>query len=183
MSPGPSHQAEQKDRLTVLKNEQAQHRAEHEPSTMFAMANLGIDTSISSGRQGREYVSGSEPHVSYPSAAGPWADPVRVPDEPPLNYAIGEMVPCGEHFEVARSLASLPATALISADAGNGAECAPTLAATPSAEVVETSAPNSLISSASASPAGDGDGARTEPNHSSAAPFPTLSLSRPRRRL
>ena len=51
MSPGPSHQAEQKDRLAVLKNEQAKHQAEHEPSTYHAMANL--DTGVTLVALGR----------------------------------------------------------------------------------------------------------------------------------
>ena len=73
---------------------------------MFQMAQLGVDTSVSSGRQGKEYVSGSEPHVSYPAAAGPWADPVQVPQEPSLGYAIDAQEPTGTFQEIERSIAA-----------------------------------------------------------------------------
>ena len=147
MSPGPSHQAEQKERLAVLKNEQQSNLrpGDYEPSTLHEMANLGIDTDISSGRSKGDYVSGSQAATNYPAIpSGPWsADYAKVPDEPPLGYAIDAQEPVGTFAEISLSAAGA------SADAGNGAECAPGPTA------VETSTPNSLISSASASPAGD----------------------------
>jgi hypothetical protein len=172
---GASAKLEQKERLDVLKNEQAQH----EPSTYHALANLNVDTGVTPSRIGKgDYVTGSEAAANYPVLpSGPWSsDYGRVPDEGPLGYEIGAQVPCGEPHEIA---ASLPATALISAGVGNGAECAPTLAATPSAEVVETSAPNSLISSASAADQASKGGGEPQPVHRR-APSP---LTRPRRRL
>ena len=44
MSPGPSHQREQQERKEALANDRKLRPGEHEPSTMFAMANL--DTGV-----------------------------------------------------------------------------------------------------------------------------------------
>ena len=104
---GPSAKDEQALRRDVLRSEQQSNLrpGEHEPSTMFAMANL--DTGVTPSRVGKDYVSGSEQAVQYPAAAGPWADPVQVPQEPSLGYAINDLAPCGEAFEIAASLSGL----------------------------------------------------------------------------
>lgn len=176
---GPSAKAEQAERRAIIKGDQQSAPRPNEPSTMFQMANLNVDTGVTPSRVGKDsYVTGSEKSVSYPASAGPWSSSYgRVPDERPLGYSVEEMVPCGEHFEVARSLASLPATALISADAGRAEEeCAvlPVAAATSSA--------TSLISSASAErdQAPKGDGVGPQPVHTR-TPSPTFH--RPTRRL
>ena len=176
MSPGPTHQRERQERKEALANDRKLRPGDYEASTLHAMANLGIDTDISSGRSKGDYVAGSEPHVSYPAASGPWSDSVRVPDEPPLGYPIDAQEPVGTFAEVQASLSAAGA----SADAGRAEVAAPTLAATPSAEVVERTSATSLISSASASPAGDGDGVGH--NHSIVR-TPSPTLHRPVRRL
>jgi hypothetical protein len=149
MSPGPTHQKEMAERRAIIKGDQQPNLrpGEHEPSTMFAMANL--DTGVTPSRVGKSYVAGSEPAVQYEAIpSGPWSSSYgRLPDEPPTGVAIDAQEPCGEPFEVARSLASLSATARISAEADIGAECAPVTSV-----AVETSAPNSSISTASAIP-------------------------------
>ena len=166
MSPGPSHQAEQKDRLAVLKNEQAQH----EPTTYHSLANLNVDTSVSSGRVGKDYVAGSELAVQYPAASGPWADPVRVPDEPPLGYPIDAQEPVGTFAEISLSAAGASAVA----GKVGGAPSVPS-----PADVVAP--PASSISRASTSPVGDGNG--VGPNQSIVrSPVPNL-IHRPVRRL
>jgi hypothetical protein len=109
---GPSHQREQQERKEALANDRKLRPGDYEASTLHAMANLGIDTDISSGRSKGDYVAGSEPHVSYPAASGIWADPVRVPDEPPLGYPIDAQEPVGTFAEI-----SLPASA---SPAGDG---------------------------------------------------------------
>ena len=174
MSPGPSHQREQQERKEVLTNDRKLRPGDYEPSTLHEMANLGIDTDISSGRSKGDYVSGSEPHVSYPAASGPWSNPVRVPDEPPLGYPIDAQEPVGTFAEISLSAAGA------SADAGRAEVAAPTLVDHPTANVVERTSATSLISSASASPAGDGDGVGH--NHSIACTS-SPTLSRPVRKL
>jgi hypothetical protein len=171
---GPSAKAEQALRRNVIRNDQQSklHPDEHEPSTMFAMANLNVDTSVSSGRVGKDYVAGSELHVSYPAASGPWADPVRVPDEPSLGYSVNDLAPTGEVFEVNAGLSA--------AAVGRAEVAAPTLVDHPTANVVERASATSSISSASASPAGDGDGVGH--NHSIVR-TPSPTLRRPVRRL
>jgi hypothetical protein len=109
---GPSAKAEQTLRRDVLRNEQQSKLRpdEHEPSTMFAMANLGVDTSVSSGRVGKDYVAGQDLSVNYPrQPSGPWsADYAKVPDEPPLGYAIDAQEPVGTFAEVQASLIGNP---------------------------------------------------------------------------
>ena len=74
-------------------------------------------------------VIGAAPAAQYPAAAGPWADPVKVPDEPPLGFAVDDLEPIGERFEVERSEAKL------------GAVAAPARVASPA---VETTAPTPI---------------------------------------
>ena len=183
MSPGPSHQAEQKDRLAVLKNEQAQHQAEHEPSTYHAMANL--DTGITPSRVGKSYVSGSEQAVQYPAAAGFWSsDYARLPDEPALGWSVEAQEANGTPVQVAASIAALSAPASASVTnvvAGKAEVAAPTLVDHPSANVVERTSASSLISSASAERDQAPEGVQTANNIVRGSLHPTLS--RPRRRL
>ncbi len=172
---GPSHQREQQERKEALASDRKLRPGEHEPSTMFAMANLGIDTSVSSGRQGKEYVSGSEPHVSYPSAAGPWADPVRVPDEPSLGYAINDLVPCGQAFEIAASLSAAGASAAV----GRAEVAAPILVDHPTANVVERASATSSSELRRLPKSGDGVNSKSIAR----IPSPHPSLHRPVRKL
>jgi hypothetical protein len=111
---GPSAKAEQALRRDVLRSDQQSklRPGEHEPSTMFAMANL--DTGVTPSRVGKsDFVSGSQQATDYPAIpSGPWSSSYgRLPDELPLGVAIDAQEPCGEPFEVAASIAALSATA------------------------------------------------------------------------
>ena len=183
MSPGPSHRAEQKDRLAVLKNEQQVSNlrpGDSEPATLHSLANL--DTGLEGRFSKADYVSGQDESVFYPRlpANSPWGDGPNPGLEPPTGVAIDAQLPCGEPFEVARSLAELSATALMAAEAGKAEVAAPTLVDHPTANVVERTSATSLISSASASPAGDGD--EVGHNHSIVRTS-SPTLHRPTRRL
>jgi hypothetical protein len=177
---GPTHQKQMAERRAIIRSEQQSAPRPNqptEPSTMHAMSRLSNDLE---GRQSaRDYLSGQDEGVFYPRlpANSPWSGTgPQLPPEEFLGYSVNDLTPCGEVFE---QQASLSATARISAEADNGAECAPTLAALPPAEVVETSAPTSSITRASTTPVGDGDGA----NHSTVRnPVPNL-IHRPARKL
>ena len=86
------------------------------------------------GRFGKaKVVVGTEPTVQYPRLpSGPWADPVRVPDEPPLGFSVNDLEPTGEPFEVERSLANLAA----SPEAPTSAATSPTVVETVSANPI-----------------------------------------------
>jgi hypothetical protein len=178
---GPSAKSEQAERRAIIKGDQALRPGDSSPSTMHAMSRLSNDLE---GRQSaRDYVVGEAETVSYPSIpAGPWSSGyAQLPPEEPLGYSVNDLLPTGEPHELARSLAELSATALISADAGRAEVAAPTLVDHPTANVVERASATSLISSASASPAGDGDGVGH--NHSIVRnPVPNL-IHRPARKL
>ena len=122
MSPGPSHQAEQKERLAVLKNEQQSNLrpGDYEPSTLHEMANLGIDTNVSSGRSKGDYVAGSEVATNYPAIpSGPWSsDYAKLPDELALGFSVEEFEPVGTPSEVAASMAGATAPTSVTATAG-----------------------------------------------------------------
>ena len=102
---GPSHKREQQERKDVITNEQKLRPGDHEPSTMFQMANL--DTGVTPSRVGKSYVSGSEQAVQYDIPSGPWSsDYARLADEPPLGYAIDAQEPVGTFAEVQASLSA-----------------------------------------------------------------------------
>jgi hypothetical protein len=74
------------------------------PTTFHALANL--DNSLGGRFATGGDVSGSEELVRYPrqSPNSPWSSSSRVPDEPPLGYAIDSVDNIvGEPFEVAAS--------------------------------------------------------------------------------
>ena len=102
-----SHQREQQERRAVLANDRKLRPGDHEPSTLHEMANLGIDTDISSGRSKGDYVSGTEKATNYPAIpSGPWSSGYgRLPDEEPLNYSVETVEPVGTPLEVAASMA------------------------------------------------------------------------------
>jgi hypothetical protein len=176
---GVSAKLEQKERLAVLKNEQAQH----EPSTYHALANLNVDTGVTPSRVGKsDFVSGSEEGSHQPSIpSGPWSsDYARLPDEMPLGIAIDAQEPNGTPVEVAASIAALSATAPAPLNVVAG-----TVGGAPSASPPDVGAPPAFSSSgASASEALKGDGAdRLASTALGSASSPTLSHSRLRRKL
>ena len=74
------------------------------PTTFHALANL--DNSLGGRFATGGDVSGTEEVVRYPrqSPNSPWSSSSRVPDEPPLGYAIDSVDNIvGEPFEVAAS--------------------------------------------------------------------------------
>lgn len=138
---GPTHQKEMAERRAMLGNDQKLRDGDREPATFHSLANL--DTGLEGRFAKADYVAGQDPSVNYPRLPtnSPWSGDGPQPGlEPSLGYSVNDLIPCGEVFELQASLSAAGA----SADAGNGAECAPAPTA------VETSAPNSLISSASA---------------------------------
>jgi hypothetical protein len=88
-----SRQEEQQDRLDVLRNEQ---RLRNPGTTLnqFAESEANIDRGRFAAHE-QSRVIGSEPLPRYPQlpASSPWAGPDLVPTEPPLGYAIDELVP------------------------------------------------------------------------------------------
>jgi hypothetical protein len=91
---GPSHQREQKERraLTGTTTTTTFHQQ--------AMIDLQLENG---GRFAKDtIVSGTEASVRYP--AGPAWTRNEVGLEPPLGVAIDAMEPCGEAFEIERSL-------------------------------------------------------------------------------
>ncbi len=174
---GPSAKAEQALRRDVIRNDQQSklRPGEHEPSTMFAMANLGVDTSVSSGRVGKDYVAGQDLSVNYPRLpSGPWsADYAKVPDEPPLGYPIDAQEPVGTFAEISLSVAGA------SADADKVEVVAPSVALPPAN--VEHASTTSSISSASAERDQAPKGVEQPITHSARLLHSTLT--RPTRRL
>jgi hypothetical protein len=118
---GPSAKAEQTLRRDVLRSEQQSKPGpgQHEPTTLHAMSRLSND--LEGRASARDYVAGSDAATDYPAIpSGPWSSSYgRLPDELPLGVAIDAQEPCGEPFEVARSLAELSATGVM-AEANNG---------------------------------------------------------------
>jgi hypothetical protein len=70
-----------------------------EPQSYFSRAAAGLDDD---SHRPDQIISGSSPTVEYP--AGPAWTRTDVGLEPPLGIAVDEMQPCGEAFEVERSL-------------------------------------------------------------------------------
>jgi hypothetical protein len=74
-------------------------------------------------------VTGATRVRQYPAASRPWNDPVQVPQEPPLGYAINDLETTGEAHEVAASLlghgdeaASAPSALSLSPGSGDAHE-------------------------------------------------------------
>jgi hypothetical protein len=138
-----SARAEQAERRAVITNEQKLRPGDQQPTTLHALSKLSND--LEGRASARDYVVGEAESVSYPRlpANSPWGDGPQPGLEPPLNYSVLDQEPNGTFAEVQASLSAIGAASVV---AGNGAECAPALPV-----AVETSAPNSLISGASAS--------------------------------
>jgi hypothetical protein len=117
----PSAKAEQRERRALVGSTTTTTKAE--PQSYFSRARAGLDDDSPGGRyRPDQIISGSSPAVNYPAAAGPWTDPVRVPDEPLIDatdcgLAFGEAV--GTAAEVEASLANAaPATSSAGSQTG-----------------------------------------------------------------
>ena len=132
MTNGPSAKAEMAERRAVITADQQSklRPSDSAPSTMHAMSRLSNDLE---GRQSaRDYLSGSDVATDYPFiSAGPWSsDYAKVPDEPPLGYAIDAQEAVGTFAEISLSAAVV----------ADKAEVVAPLVATPSANVEHASA-------------------------------------------
>ena len=96
---GPSAIREQRERASVLKNEQKLR--EGEPQTFFARARAGLDTDDLPGGRYAAQQAHFPGEGSYPSAAGWTRDGVGL--EPATGIAINALEPCGTPAEVQRS--------------------------------------------------------------------------------
>jgi hypothetical protein len=103
---GPSAKSEQAERRAIIKGDQQSKLRpdEHEPTTLHAMSRLSND--LEGRASARDYVAGSDAATDYPAIpSGPWSSGYgRLPDELPLGWSVDAQEPCGEAFEVARSL-------------------------------------------------------------------------------
>jgi hypothetical protein len=86
-------------------------------TTYREIAEAGI-TLQNQGRFGdKASVVGSARVPQYPAARGPWNDPVQVPDEPSLGYAIDAQDAVGEVHEIEESLLAVSSIPLDAAGA------------------------------------------------------------------
>jgi hypothetical protein len=139
---GPSARAEQKERREIIRNEKL--RPGDQPATTFhALANL--DTSLEGRFATGGYVSGSEQAVNYP--AGPSWTRDQVGIEPPLGQDVNFQEPCGEAFEVERSLthSSAAPASIPGSQTGEG----PTAPSPESPKVVATLSSSSVATTTS----------------------------------
>jgi hypothetical protein len=111
----------QEEKLAALFNEQKLRNAKRRSDDTFqsrAIADFDIPLGRFTERE-RATVIGSEGAPNYPSASPPLQnDPV--PDEPALGFSVDQQQPCGEAFEVEKSLASASLPHSPDADAEKG---------------------------------------------------------------
>jgi hypothetical protein len=132
-----SHQKEQAERKALAGSTTGM--------TYHSRAITGLDLERSGRHAQHAVVTGSARVPQYPAASGPWNDPVQVPDEPPLGYAIDSQEPVGEVFEIEASLREAsPSVASLTPD-GDVA----TARTTPSAGAKEASAVSTSAADAS----------------------------------
>jgi hypothetical protein len=98
-----NNNSSQAEKQQVLRDEQ-RRAGDRAGTTYHALA--GVEQALEGGGRFKSEViiSGAQPSVNYPASSGPWADPVRVPDEPSLGVAIDEQEPVGTAQEIAHSL-------------------------------------------------------------------------------
>ncbi len=97
--------------FTSSNAERALRDGDRAPTTYHAQAQVDLKLDDEGRFANKDSaVTGAGAVPQYPRAAGPCADPVRVPDEPPLGYAINDQEPTGTPVEVERSLAKLAAS-------------------------------------------------------------------------
>jgi len=110
----------QEEKLAALLNDQKLRKANRRDDTFQSRAVADFDIPL--GRfteRERATVVGSEGAPNYPSASPPLQnDPV--PDEPALGFSVDQQQPCGEAFEVEKSLASASLPHSPDADAEKG---------------------------------------------------------------
>lgn len=97
--------------FTSTKGERAALAGSSTATTLFqqATAHLELEESGRFGALAREraakpYVTGTEACAKYPGAAS-WTEAAQML-EPPLGFSVEDMVPSGEHFEIAASVAT-----------------------------------------------------------------------------
>jgi hypothetical protein len=95
--------ASQAERIAQFHNDKLRS-GDRAGTTYFDQARVSQELENSGRFRAEAHHSGEAPSVQYPAAAGPWADPVRVPDEPSLGYAIDQQEVTGEAAEIAASL-------------------------------------------------------------------------------
>jgi hypothetical protein len=95
---GPSAKAELAERRAII-------RAERQPEATFSALNKLHDPPAGGRFAKADYIVGEEQVPTYP--AGPAWGRDHSGIEPPLNLDINALEPCGEPFEVQRSIAQL----------------------------------------------------------------------------
>jgi hypothetical protein len=102
MSAAFNNPASQRERAEIVKNERKLRRGEREATTYHRLAGLADDLG---GRFAAE--AGQSKATDYPrqDSASPWSGGGADPGvEPPTGEAIDAMEPCGEQFEIEKSL-------------------------------------------------------------------------------
>ena len=93
------------DKFNALRNEQMLRKQEaSEPTTLHALSRLGQDEEPGGRFAQARHDSGSAPSVDYPAASSPWTAGNDAGLEPPLGVEVDAQEPCGEAFEIERSL-------------------------------------------------------------------------------
>jgi hypothetical protein len=117
-----------------------------EPQSYFSRASAGLDDDSPGGRyRPDQIISGSSPAVNYP--AGPSWTRDQVGIEPPLGQDVNFQEPCGEAFEVERSLtlSSAAPASIPGSQTGEG----PTAPSPESPKVVATLSSSSVATTTS----------------------------------
>jgi hypothetical protein len=99
--------ATQRERREIVKNERKLRQGERQSTTYHAQAMAGLDEPGGRFANQARYVTGSEAAVNYPASSPPWHAQADPGIEPPTGVAIDAMEPCGEQFEIERSLEEL----------------------------------------------------------------------------
>jgi hypothetical protein len=79
-----------------------------------ALSHIELEGQGRHAAEAKASVTGATRVPKYPAASGPWADPVQVPDEPPLGYSVEDLEVCGTPAEVEQSLSE--ASSVLSPD-------------------------------------------------------------------
>ena len=119
--------SDRKERASLLGSTQT--------TTYAAQAKAQASLDQAGGRfavEDKSVTSGSEASVTYPTLppSSPWSGP-RLPDEPPLGFAVGQMEPVGTHAEIEASLKSLGSAGLITSAEESEATLRPVAVAAP----------------------------------------------------
>jgi hypothetical protein len=102
------------ERSEQLRNERRVLEAAPEPTTFFAMAQHGVDLTLTGEASATGFVVGSTPHVNYPRSG--YDVGVEVGIEPALGVPIDALEPVGTAVEIEQSLSQLAGAARSDAD-------------------------------------------------------------------